>query len=39
MGFDDEKGNNKGLEIKRIDSEETVKLVEEWNSLSKKRIY
>ncbi|OGC45190.1 hypothetical protein A2400_02885 [candidate division WS6 bacterium RIFOXYB1_FULL_33_14] len=39
MGFDDEKGNNKGLEIKRIDSEETVKLVEEWNSLSKKKIY
>ena len=39
MGFDDEKGNNKGLEIKRMDSEETVKLVEEWNSFSKKRIY
>ncbi len=39
MGFDDEKGNNNGLEIKRIDSEETAKLVEEWNSLSKKRIY
>lgn len=39
MGFDDERGNNKGLEIKRIDSEETAKLVEEWNSLSKKAIY
>ena len=39
MGFDDERGNNKGLQLKRIESEETVKLVEEWNSLSKKSTY
>ncbi len=39
MGFDEENGNNEELKSKRIDSEETVKLVEEWNSLSKKKIY
>jgi guanine deaminase len=39
MGFDDEKGNNQGLELSRLDSEHTVKLIEEWNNLSKKRIY
>ena len=39
MGFNDEKGNNSKLEMVRIDSSETVKLVEEWNSVSKKRIY
>jgi len=39
MGFDEEKGNNTKVEIERIDSFETVKLVEEWNLLSKKRVY
>ncbi len=39
MGFNDEKGNNKGLEMKRIDSEHTSKLVDEWNSTGKRRIY
>ncbi len=39
MGFNDEKGNNDKLEMVRMDSFETVKLVEEWNSLSKKRLY
>jgi len=39
MGFDDERGNNTGLEMIRLDSSETVKLVEDWNSLSKKNIY
>lgn len=39
MGFDEQRGNNQDLELIRLDSSETVKLVEEWNSLSKKRIY
>ena len=39
MGFDDEKGNNTGLEMIRLDSSETVKLVEQWNSFSKKTLY
>ncbi len=39
MGFDEEKGNNSKIELERIDCFETVKLVEEWNSLSKKRLY
>lgn len=39
MGFDDERGNNEGLVEERIDSSETVKLVEEWNSFSKKKTY
>ncbi|MDX9739227.1 MAG: nucleoside deaminase [Candidatus Dojkabacteria bacterium] len=39
MGFNEQKGNNDKLEMVRIDSFETVKLVEEWNSLSKKRLY
>lgn len=39
MGFDDERGNNEGLEMRRIDSVETIKLVEEWNSFSKRKIY
>ena len=39
MGFDDTKGNNDKLEIKRIDSCHTVKLVEEWNNSPKKQIY
>jgi guanine deaminase len=39
MGFNDEKGNNSKLEMVRIDSSETVKLVEEWNSVSKKSVY
>ncbi len=36
MGFDDEKGNNKDLKLIRLDSEHTVKLIEEWNSSSKR---
>jgi len=39
MGFRDERGNNEGLVEERIDSSETVKLVEEWNSFSKKKTY
>ena len=39
MGFDDEKGNNKDLKLIRLDSEHTVKLIEEWNSSSKRKIY
>ena len=39
MGFNDENGNNTDLKMVRIDITETVKLVEEWNSLSKKRTY
>lgn len=39
MGFDDEKGNNKDLKLIRLDSEHTVKLIEEWNNSSKKKIY
>ncbi len=39
MGFDDDKGNNQGLEMERIEASETQKLIEEWNSLSKKRVY
>ena len=39
MGFDDEKGNNKDLKLVRLDSEHTVKLIEEWNSSSKRKIY
>jgi len=39
MGFDDEKGNNKELKLNRIDSEYTVKLIEEWNNSSKRKIY
>ena len=39
MGFDDEKGNNKDLKLIRLDSEHTVKLIEQWNNSSKKKIY
>jgi len=39
MGFDDERGNNQGLQLIRLDSSETVKLVEEWNSSVKKSTY
>jgi len=39
MGFDDENGNNKDLKIVRIDSEHTVKLIDEWNSFGKKTLY
>lgn len=39
MGFDDEKGNNKDLKLIRLDSEHTVKLIEEWNNSSKRKIY
>lgn len=39
MGFDDEKGNNTDLKYERIDSEHTVKLIEEWNNSNKKKIY
>ncbi len=39
MGFDDENGNNKELKLNRIDSEYTVKLIEEWNNSSKRKIY
>lgn len=39
MGFDDEKGNNKDLKLNRIDSEYTVKLIEEWNNSCKRKIY
>lgn len=39
MGFDDERGNNQGLELIRLDSSETSKLVEEWNSSVKKSTY
>lgn len=39
MGFDDEKGNNQGLKMIRIDSEYTVKLIEEWNNSNKRKIY
>ncbi len=39
MGFNEEKGNNGEQKMERIDSCETVKLIEEWNMLSKKRLY
>lgn len=39
MGFNDETGNNGKVEMIRLDSSETVKLVEEWNSISKKILY
>ena len=39
MGFDDVKGNNEKLKLTRIDSSHTVKLVEEWKNLPKKKIY
>ncbi len=39
MGFDDEKGNNKELKLIRLDSEHTVKLIEQWNNSSKRKIY
>lgn len=39
MGFDDEKGNNIGIEYERIDSAQTSKLIDEWNQLSKRKIY
>lgn len=39
MGFDDEKGNNRDLKMIRLDSEHTVKLVDEWNNSGKKEIY
>ncbi len=39
MGFNDENGNNQGLVMERIDSGETSKLIEEWNSLSTKKNY
>ena len=39
MGFDDERGNNQGLQLIRLDSSETSKLVEEWNSSVKKSTY
>lgn len=39
MGFNDENGNNQGLVMERIESCETTKLIEEWNSLSTKKNY
>ena len=39
MGFDDERGNNGTVEMIRLDSSETVKLVEEWESFSHRRVY
>jgi len=39
MGFDDIKGNNEKLKLTRIDSSHTVKLVEEWKNLPKKKVY
>lgn len=39
MGFNDENGNNEGIDMIRIDSSETSKLIEEWNSLSNRKIY
>lgn len=39
MGFNDESGNNKGLRMERIESNETYKLVDEWNISKKKKIY
>jgi guanine deaminase len=39
MGFNDESGNNQGLQLIRLDSSETSKLVEEWNSSVKKSTY
>jgi len=39
MGFDDEKGNNVNLKLIRIDSEHTVKLIDEWNNSNNKKIY
>lgn len=39
MGFDDVKGNNEEIRYKRIDSTDTAKLIEEWNTFSKKRVY
>jgi guanine deaminase len=39
MGFDDERGNNRGLELIRLDSSETSKLIDEWNSSVKKSTY
>ena len=39
MGFDDEKGNNQDIVYERIESTQTGKLIEEWNSLNRKKIY
>jgi len=39
MGFDDKRGNNDKLELIRIDSTQTSKLIEEWNNFSKKKTY
>lgn len=39
MGFDDEKGNNVNLKLIRIDSEHTVKLIDEWNNSNNNKIY
>ncbi|MGI6423614.1 MAG: nucleoside deaminase [Candidatus Dojkabacteria bacterium] len=39
MGFNDQTGNNDKVKYTRLDSTETVKLVEEWNSLHKKKLY
>lgn len=39
MGFDDEKGNNNDITYERIESTQTSKLIEEWNSFTKKSIY
>lgn len=39
MGFNDDNGNNPDVEMIRLDSCETVKLIEEWNYSAKKTIY
>lgn len=39
MSFDEEKGNNGEIEMKRIDSSETAKLVEEWQDFPRKVTY
>lgn len=39
MGFNDENGNNGEMEMIRLDSSETVKLVDEWNALPNSKTY
>jgi len=39
MSFNDETCNNDKIEMKRIDSSETVKLVEEWEAFPRKIVY
>ncbi len=39
MGFNDDTGNNERIDMIRLDSSETVKLVEEWNSFTKRVLY